>query len=63
MQAEVLGIGARFEVQQNESGAAPERMVIVTRPCWQKPPVRLDLELIYEFDGVAYYAAITGAIS
>jgi hypothetical protein len=60
MQAEVLGVGTRFEIQpaRREDGTVgpPDRMSISVRPCWKKPAVRLELAYLYEYQGVAYYA-------
>jgi hypothetical protein len=60
MQAEVLGLGTRFEIQPalREDGTTgpPDRMSISVRPCWKKPAVHLQLGYVYEYQGVAYYA-------
>ena len=62
MRAELVDGAARFEVQPRprEDGTTgpPASLNIALRPCWRKPTQRLTLALLYELDGVAYYAAV-----
>ena len=59
MQAEIVDLAARFEVQPalREDGTTgpPYRVSISMRPCWRKPPVRVELTLLDEVGKVAYY--------
>ena len=61
MRAEILDPPTRFEVapapRQDGTTGPPERITVSVRPCWRKPPMRLELVLLYECQGVAYYAA------
>lgn len=52
MNAEVLDLEARFQV---EGPVAPRSITITLRPCWRKPPVKLELVYAYEADNVIYY--------
>jgi hypothetical protein len=64
MQAEVLEISKRFEVQpaMRDDGTTgpPYRITLTTRPCWRKPPVTLQLAFLYEVQNVAYYDVVNG---
>ena len=55
MRAAILGLEIRFEVQPEDS-RPPAHIALSLRPCWRKPPVRLDLEFVYEREDTAYYA-------
>jgi hypothetical protein len=58
MQAEVLGLGARFEVLPAAGeDRPPEHVTISVRPCWRKPVEQIRLAYVYEDRGVAFYAA------
>jgi len=58
MHAEILGLGARFEVQPEPDGKPPVEVAITVRPCWRKPPVQVRVAYVYTNDitRVAYYA-------
>jgi len=60
VRAEVLGLSARFDVQpalRSDGTTGPPLHVSLTlRPCWRKPPEKLDLEFVAEEQNVAYYA-------
>lgn len=59
MRAEVLDLQARFDVQPDGSSEGPPaRLTISMRPCWRKPPVKLELLLAYVSEGVAYYGVL-----
>jgi hypothetical protein len=60
MRAEILDLNTRFEVRpaRREDGimGPPHWLTVSLRPCWKKPPLRLELVYMYEAQGVAYYA-------
>lgn len=58
MQAVVVDLMSRFEVTPEPGDRAPLRVKLSLRPCWRKPPVRLELEYVYERDHVAYYRIV-----
>lgn len=55
MNAEVLDLEARFTVQPTQDGLAPRSITITLRPCWKKPPIKLELVYAYEAGNVVYY--------
>jgi hypothetical protein len=60
MRAEILGLGAAFEVQP-ENGKPPVEATLTLRLCWRKPPVQVRVAYVYtnEITQVAYYAEKT----
>jgi hypothetical protein len=65
MRAEILGLAAgRFEVQPEQrpdgSWGPPARVTLTLRPCWRKPPVRMQVAHVYTNDlmQVAYYEVV-----
>ena len=46
------------QLRLHGSASAPASATITLRPCWQKPRVRMDLELVYELENVAYYGVV-----
>jgi len=65
MRAEVIGIGAGFQVQPelraDGSVAPPQAVTLTLRKCWQKPAVQMRVEFLYENEEVAYYAVVREA--
>jgi hypothetical protein len=61
MRAEILDLSTCSEVQpaHREDGSTrpPYSISFSVRPCWRKPPVRMELSLLYESENIAYYAA------
>lgn len=64
MTAEILDPPTRFEIRPElrEDGTIgpPRRLSITVRPCWQKPPRKLELFYLYEAEGVVYYGVQRG---
>ena len=60
MRAEILEPLTRFDItpvaREDGTTGPPRNLSLSVRTCWRKPAVQLNLELLYELDGVAYYA-------
>lgn len=59
MQAEVIDRQIRFTVapaeREDGSFGPPLKVVLSLRPCWKRPPQRIELHYVYEDGDVAYY--------
>lgn len=52
MNAQVLDLETRFQI---EGPVAPRSITITLRPCWRKPPIKLELVYAFEAKNVVYY--------
>ena len=52
MNAQVLDLETRFQI---EGPVAPRSVTITLRPCWRKPPIKIELVYAFEVNNVVYY--------